>query len=795
MKKWVIKNNKQQTSNLHNNNLISNLLSLKGIMDNSGVEEYLFPDISKLHDPFLLKNMDKAIERIDLAIIKRQKIVIYGDYDVDGITSISILYRAFKKLGVEVGYYIPERMNEGYGINKDAISHIHSLQTDLIITVDCGITSTVEVAYAKALKLDIIITDHHECTDSLPDTIIINPKQRECSYPNKNLAGCGIAFKLVQALWIRYNLHGYEDFLDIAAIGTIADIVELTGENRIIVKNGLSKINNSDKCGIKALKEVAELSDIITSYNIAFQLAPRINAVGRLSDARIAVELFVTNDYDKALQIAKFLDQENRRRQKIEETILNEALEMIQADPSIKKDRIIILSSPTWHHGVVGIVASKIVERYNRPTILLCQDGDKCKGSGRSIKGFNLFESLRNSEDLLIKFGGHEMAAGLTIDKGNVKELKKKVNLLASKLDGDIFINKIYADIVVDTEDVNLETAELMKLFEPFGNGNFAPLFYMENLSIISMKGMGNTGKHLKVYFEKNGSKYEGVLFNGSEEFLNKQIPKADIIFSLDINVWKNNKNLQLMLKAMRSSVNNNKENLHNNYYRYVKTMLVDESSDIEENINKVQFIKKDINFLKDFLYFDRGYILISSLEAIREFELIAQYYEVNSNSNIGHNPQIIICPNIMKIDTFNNDILIYDFLPGVSDYQKLLQKTKGDIYNFFDNTTFNKIDSFIKDIKVDDKFLEIFLKNLIGEPITCTIKELAVKYEKNPYIIYKILMYLKEKGFLEVLIKNDLLKIKRINLNDINFSFEEDNHIKRLIQLKTKFNIILGEK
>ncbi|WDC85786.1 single-stranded-DNA-specific exonuclease RecJ [Caloramator sp. mosi_1] len=379
------------------------------------------------------------------------------------MTSTSILIRALRKLGVDVSFYIPDRLNEGYGINKDAIDYIKQLATDLIITVDCGITAVEEVKYARELGMDIIITDHHECKEIIPDTYVINPKRHDCTYPNKNLAGCGVAFKLVQALWMKYNLSGFEELLDICAIGTIADIVEITGENRIIVSQGLKKLQNSEKCGIKALKNVAGITDV-TSYSIAFQIAPRINAVGRLSDARIAVELFTTTDEDKAMQIAKYLDQENRSRQKIEEEILNEALIMIQNNFDLSNDRVIVLSSPFWHVGVVGIVASRLVERFHRPVILLCEDKEGfCKGSGRSIEGFNLFENLLKCEDILVKFGGHELAAGLTIEKSKINELIERLNEYAKEMDVEMFLPKLYIDLEMTTEDITFETAEEIK--------------------------------------------------------------------------------------------------------------------------------------------------------------------------------------------------------------------------------------------------------------------------------------------------------------------------------------------
>lgn len=787
MKKWIIKNNYNKSIKYHNNKLINNLLSSRGINDECEIDEFLYPDISKLHNPFLLRDMDNAIDRIDKAIKKRQKIVIYGDYDVDGITSTAILFRAFKKLGVDASYYIPERMSEGYGINNSAIDYIKSLQTDLIITVDCGITSIDEVEYAKSLGMDIIITDHHECKDALPATIVINPKRADCAYPNKCLAGCGIAFKLVQALWIRYNLYGFEDFLDIAAIGTIADIVELRGENRIIVKNGLARINNSDKCGIKALKAVAEINDKITSYNVAFQIAPRINAVGRLSDAKIAVELFVTNDYDKALQIAKFLDMENRRRQEIEENILIEAIQLVESSVNLKNDKVIVLESKSWHHGVVGIVASKLVERYNRPVILLCNETGKCRGSGRSINGFNLFESLCECDELILKYGGHEMAAGLTIEEKNISELRNRLNTYGGRLDEEIFLGKIFADVMTDNDDINMETAEVLKLFEPYGNGNPSPVLYFEDLKLVDMRGIGNKGQHLKIHFEKQGNIYDGIMFNGSNEFLNRKLEKVDIMYNLDINEWKNNKSLQFMVKGMRANPKNIMDACYEDYYRYIRFMFNEKEMDY--NFADINFINFDETFLKNFVYFNKGYILVSTIEALRKIEFVFDNLSISFNSNNGQGPQVIVCENVENIETYDNDVLIYDFLPGLYEYGVLANKTQGTIYNFYDETSTSLIDNLIDNIKIDKKVLQSFFEDLYISEIVGSIKELSQKYDRNPFVIYKMVMQLRDKAYVEVLVKNEILKIK---IKDETLKYEdiyaiEDKSIEKLLELKNK--------
>lgn len=795
MKRWIIKNSLTEDLQLHNSKLINNLLISRGIIKKDEADSFLNPDIKELHNPFLLKDMDRAVERIDTAIKKREKVTIYGDYDVDGITSTSILYRALKKLGVEVNYYIPDRMNEGYGINNEAIEYIKTLLTNLIITVDCGITSVDEVEYAKALGMDIIITDHHECMGLIPDTIVINPKRRDCIYPFKHLAGCGVALKLVQALWIHYGLTGFEDLLDIAAIGTVADIVELQGENRIIVKNGLKAIDKSDKCGIKAIKSAAGIDKSITSYNIAYQISPRINAAGRLSNAKIAVELFTTCDMDKAFQIAKYLDQENKNRQRIEDEILNDAIRKIQKEYDLRYDRVIVLSSPDWHVGVVGIVASRLLERLRRPVILICEDGDTGRGSGRSIKGFNLFENLCKCSDVLTKFGGHELAAGLSIETGRIGELRERLNRLAYEVDAECFIDKICIDMKISEEDINLETAEVLKLFEPYGCGNSAPLLCMEDLSVISKKGVGSQEKHVKLYLEKNGRRFDAIYFNGGSEILNKEWNSIDAAFNIDINEWNSNRNVQLMIRDIKPHKRWLTDSIYSNYYRHIRFMLNNKEGKFSsDNIN---FIKKDECFLKDFAYFKKGYILISSYSSIKEIEFLTDLLDVNYNINKGLESQIIICPNVDGLDFGGNEVLIYDFLPGEYEYETVVRRSGNKVFQFYDSSIIKKINEFIESISVDEKIVFKLYDDLMYNEIIGTIKEIAERYNINPYKAYSIINYLNNTGAVDILVKKDILKIKCRKEHTVINYFENpnDKYVCKLNKIKTIIKSSMGEE
>lgn len=785
MKKWIVKDTDTYKEKLHSNEFLNRLLISRGIKNSTESEMFLNPSIGSLYNPFLLKDMDRAIERIDEVIKKGQKIVIYGDYDVDGITSTSILFRAFKKLGIDVSYYIPDRLEEGYGLNLSAIKYLKSLQTDLIITVDCGISAIEEVNEIKDLGMDVIITDHHECREIIPDTIVINPKREDCTYPCNSLAGCGVAFKLIQALWMYYDIDGVDEFLDIAAIGTIADIVELKGENRIIAKHGMEKLINTDKCGLIALKSIAGIEGKVSSGTIAFQIAPRINAIGRLRDAKIAVELFTTSDYDKAMQIAKYLDQENKNRQKIEEEILNEVMIKITNEIDLQKDKVIVVSSSNWHIGVVGIVASKIVDIFHRPTIILCEEDNLARGSGRSIEGFNLFDSLVGCDDILESYGGHEMAAGLKIDISKIDILKEKLNSYADKEDVDIFIRRLNIDMMLEADDINFENLDMVKNLEPFGQGNPTPIFGLENLSLISKKYVGSGEKHVKFQFIKSGIYYDGILFNYGSNYIDKDWENVDIAFNMDENNWMGRRNIQFIIRDMKPYNKWVKNNLKENYYKYLKTILNNEYKNY--SMDNVDFIKKDMEFLKEFLCFEKGYVLVSSKESLDELEHLFDIFDFSGTNSINRNSGIILCPNINNID-FNGDVLIYDFLPSELDYEKVCEKTYGKVYNFYDEKLINKIDSFLNEVSLTKEAVEYFINSVSEEEICGKLTDIAKKFKLNSYQIYVIITYLRKKGIIEILSNKDKIKIQ-INNMDYNIELDNINNIilQKINEVKNK--------
>jgi single-stranded-DNA-specific exonuclease len=522
-KKWVAYNKdykftEQLKSKFDISEMLARTLINRGVESIEQAERYIKSDLHDLHDPYMLSDMEKAVDRILMAIEENERICIYGDYDVDGVTSTALCVNTLRKLEADVVHYIPVRAEEGYGLNDEAISQIAEMGVNLIVTVDCGIRSVDVVETVKKSGMEIIITDHHECGEVLPDAFaVVNPHRQDCSYPFKELAGVGVAFKLMQAITdsIGYSelLH---EVLDIAAIGTIADVVPLLGENRIIVKNGLEKLMNTENVGLKALIDVSGLKDKqISSFNIAFIIAPRINAAGRLADASRCVELLVTEDEALAYEIAEELEQENSERQRIEAAILEQAVTKVTKEYDIESSRIIVLDDSNWHPGVIGIVASRIVDQFSKPAILIARDNEIGKGSARSMSGFNLYEAMSKCSNFFEKFGGHEMAAGLTIKTDNIEAFRLKINEIAEEmLQGKELLPEILVDYKLEHKDINLQTARQLKSLEPFGMGNPNPFFVCRNLEVLDSKLVGASSKHLSLNLYDGSNSIKAIAFN-----------------------------------------------------------------------------------------------------------------------------------------------------------------------------------------------------------------------------------------------------------------------------------------
>lgn len=541
--------------------VIAAILLNRNIYKPENVSNFLSKSIKNVHHPFLLKDAKKAAERIKEAVLNKENIVIYGDYDVDGITSTAILYLFLKSLGANVSYYIPNRSDEGYGINMLALQKIQKTGAKLLITVDCGITAVGEIEFAKALGLTVIVTDHHTCKDQIPAAYaVINPKQPDCTYPFKDLAGVGVSFKLILATALVMNLPAkdyFDKFIDIVAIGTIADVVSLTDENRIFVTCGIKALKNTKNLGLKALFETASIGDKpINTGLISFMVAPRINAAGRVGSAKSAVELLVTENSDTANEIAAALEDENRSRQQTEQEILNEALEMIEKDTVFKNKKVIVLAKENWHHGVIGVVASRLVDRYYKPTILISLKDGLGKGSGRSVKGFNLFDALTHCSDLLLKYGGHELAAGLGLNFNDICEFDKQINEYAKlHLSEEDLVPYINIDQTLEIGDLTVTNAELLSVLEPFGMGNSQPVFALLNATLISQRTIGD-GRHARLTVSKNGKTIDFLGFNMAQAASNFVVgSKLDIAFTMSSNMFRGEKNLQLALKDVRLSI------------------------------------------------------------------------------------------------------------------------------------------------------------------------------------------------------------------------------------------------
>lgn len=535
-------------------NLLAKILVNKNLIKKEDIDLFLKPTRHDFHNPYLMPDMALAVDRIIKAINNKEKILIYGDYDVDGITSITVVKNFLLERGANVTQYIPNRLNEGYGLNKDAIKKISDDAVNLIITVDCGISGIEEVDYANSLGLEVIVTDHHEVGEVLPNAIaVVDAKRKDSTYPFRELAGVGVGFKLIQAIAQRLELEEkeYLKYLDIVCIGTISDIVPLVDENRVIAKLGLKLVEVTKNVGLKALLEASGYKKI-DSFTVSFGLAPRINACGRMGKEKEALNLFLTQDENEAKKIALRLNEYNKERQDIEKRIYEDAVNKIEK--SEKNKQVLVLGSENWHHGVIGIVASKITDLYFKPSILICFEEDEGKGSGRSIPGFDLYESLTNCSENLEKFGGHSMAVGVTLKKENFEKFKEEFEKYAqnSNICDIIPIIKIDEEIIL--EDINIKAVEELNMLEPFGEANKMPLFMYKNLKIHSIRTLSE-GKHIKLTLKDNNFYIDSIGFNLGHLAEEYQIgDKVDVVGSLEINRFNGRESVQINLKDLRKS-------------------------------------------------------------------------------------------------------------------------------------------------------------------------------------------------------------------------------------------------
>lgn len=545
--------------------IVAALLIARGINNAADAAKFLNPSLDQLYNPSLLKGMDRAVERIYQAVARNEKILVWGDYDVDGTTGTVVLRKALELIEAQTGFHVPHRFTEGYGINQPELEKAKAAGYSLVISVDCGVTSFEPLEWAQANGLDIIITDHHLPKEKgvPPALAVINPNQSGCDYPDKNLAGVGVAFKLAHALLRgRGKENLVRGFLKIVAIGTIADIMPLTGENRAIVALGLKDLPSAKNYGLRALMEVAQCTREMTAYDVGFRLAPRINAAGRMDAAQTVIELFETTDFEHARELADQLDRRNRERQEMQKQIVQLVFEEFMALGGRRTaTHFAVVAGQGWHRGVIGLAAAKISEKLHRPAIVISLENGIGVGSARSIKPYHLLGGLDACAALMEKHGGHAQAAGITIKAENVELLRDKLNQHAlTVLSEEDLIPEIRIDALLTSQNLNLELIGQLKLLEPFGAGNPKPIFLTRNL-ILASEPLVMKEKHLKLRLTDHAKKsFEAVWWNGVEEAenlnLNSQL-RLDVVYTPEINVWNGNTRLQLIVKDVRVAVNN----------------------------------------------------------------------------------------------------------------------------------------------------------------------------------------------------------------------------------------------
>ena len=544
---------KQLAEELGVNEIVAHLLVLRGITNYEDAKKFFRPQISHLHNPFLMKGMQDAVDRIELALKKGEKILIYGDYDVDGTTSVSMMFCFLSRFTDKIGYYIPDRYDEGYGISFKGIDFAQTEEYSLIIALDCGIRAVKQIEYASVKEIDFIICDHHTPGVNIPRAIsILNPKQEDCNYPFKELSGCGVGFKLIQAISEKRDIDFNEigEYLDLLAVSIGADIVEMRDENRVLAFFGMKIINQSPRSGLKALIEKSGKTGVLSISDIVFGIAPRINAAGRIDHGKRAVQILVESNLDKARELSEGIENHNIERKELDQNITKEALEMIDEN---KKSTVVY--SKNWHKGVVGIVASRLIEKHYKPTIVLSEKDGELTGSARSVKGFNLYDALLKCEHLLEKFGGHKYAAGLTVKKQNLDSfIKEFEKVVAATITKDQLVAEIEVDMQIELDEVNDKLYRIIKQFAPFGPMNRTPNF-ITKLVTDSGKGrkVGEDKTHLRLTLNNSNKDLVSIGFGMGEDFdkITENKP-FDICYSIDENTWKGQTSLQLRLKGIK---------------------------------------------------------------------------------------------------------------------------------------------------------------------------------------------------------------------------------------------------
>jgi len=534
------------------------ILVQRGIDTYQAAKKFFRPQLSDLHDPFLMKDMDKAVDRILQAFAANEKILVFGDYDVDGTTAVACMYQFLKSQYPLTEFYIPHRYREGYGVSKAGIDYAHENNFSLIISLDCGIKSVELIEYAKERGIDFIVCDHHLPDEILPPAVaILNPKQKDCKYPYKELCGCGVGFKLITALCQKMQLPDEVafEYLDLVATAIAADIVSITGENRVLAYYGLKKANTNPNFGIKALSHLSSFGKELHINNLVFIIAPRVNAAGRMDDARKAVLMFVSETYEEALHWAEQLHSDNTNRREADTNITEEALSIIEKNEVLINRRSTVLFQPHWHKGVVGIVASRLIDHYYRPTIVLTQSGDYVAGSARSVSGFNVYEAIHQCKDLLLGYGGHFYAAGMTLEPDKVDAFCQKFEeVVQATIHPELLIPEIVIDAEVALSDIKKPFYDILCQMEPFGPDNLRPTFVARKVYNTGWSKIVKEA-HLKFSVHQNGTRMSGIGFNLADKMsLLQSGQPLDIVFKIDENEWNGEKSLQLKVIDCRLS-------------------------------------------------------------------------------------------------------------------------------------------------------------------------------------------------------------------------------------------------
>jgi len=556
-KRWnILSANPEEVASLQAalkiNATLCTILAQRGINDYDKAKEYFRPSLEHLHSPWLMKDMDKAVDRILHAFEEHEQILVYGDYDVDGTTSVASMFQFLKSLHDPIDFYIPHRYKEGYGISKIGIDFAKENGFSLIISLDCGIKSADLIAYAKSVGIDFIVCDHHLPDEIIPAAVaILNPKQKDCNYPYKELCGCGVGFKLMTALTERLQLNNeaYLQYIDLAAIAIAADIVPVTGENRTLAFFGIQKVNTKPSVGIKALLDLSKAKFPMSLTGLVFVIAPRINAAGRMDDAKKAVQLFIEKDPSAAITFANILHSDNTDRREADSSITIEAMEMMAADPNNANRKTTVLYNENWHKGVVGIVASRLIETFYRPTIILTKSGDYAAGSARSVSGFNLYEAIHACRKHLLGYGGHFAAAGMTLSINQIEAFSMAFEAeVAKTIQPGQLVPEIIINTGIDFKDINTSLYNIIKQMEPFGPDNMRPVFIARN---VKDAGFSKVVKdlHLRVVLKQEDIILSGIGFNMADKYsLLENSKPVDIVFAIDENEWQGNTSLQLKI-------------------------------------------------------------------------------------------------------------------------------------------------------------------------------------------------------------------------------------------------------